>query len=75
MKAYAEHVRLEGKAGRLGVKYVILDGKIASSRDDWNWRPYTYPGKSAAEMEAMKSSNRGEYNRMQHHDHVHVSFN
>jgi hypothetical protein len=75
MKAYAEHMRQAGKRGELGVKYVILDGKIASSRENWEWRTYTYPGKSAAEMEAMKSSNRGEYNRMQHHDHVHVSFN
>jgi hypothetical protein len=75
MKAYAEHMRQAGKRGELDVKYVILDGKIASSRENWEWRTYTYPGKSAAEMEAMKSSNRGEYNRMQHYDHVHVSFN
>jgi hypothetical protein len=67
-------MRQEGKAGRLDVKYVILDGKIASSKEDWAWRDYTYPGKNAAELEALKSSNRGEYNRLQHYDHVHVSF-
>lgn len=74
MKAYAEHMRQAGRRGELDVKYVILDGKIASARDDWAWRPYTYPGKSASELEALKQSNRGEYNRIQHYDHVHVSF-
>lgn len=74
MKAYAEHMRQAGRRGELGVKYVILDGQIASPQDDWAWRPYTYPGKSAGELAALKQSNRGEYNRIQHHDHVHVSF-
>lgn len=74
MRAYAEHMRQEGKAGRLAVKYVILDGRIASATDDWAWRPYTYPGKSRGELQALKASNRGEYNRLQHFDHVHVSF-
>lgn len=75
MKAFAEHMRLEGKAGRLKVKYIIRDGQIASSRNNWEWRPYTYPGKSQAELDALKRSNPGEYNRLQHFDHVHVSFN
>lgn len=75
MKAFAEFMRQEGKAGRSKVKYVIADGRIASSRDGWNWRPYTYPGKSQAELERLKQTNRGEYNRLQHYDHVHVSFN
>jgi hypothetical protein len=74
MKAYAEYMRQAGKRGELNVKYVILDGKIASPRDNWEWRPYTYPGKSSGEIEALKQSNRGEYNRIQHYDHVHVSF-
>lgn len=74
MKAYAEHMRQQGKAGKLNVKYVILDGKIASSRDNWEWRPYTYPGKTQAQLDALKKSNPGEYNRIQHYDHVHVSF-
>lgn len=74
MKAYAEHMRQAGQRGELDVKYVILDGKIASPQDDWAWRDYTYPGKSAGELEALKQSNRGEYNRLQHYDHVHVSF-
>jgi hypothetical protein len=74
MKAYAEHMRQEGKAGRLDVEYVIHDGRIASSRENWEWRPYTYPGKTASSLESLKQSNRGEYNRIQHYDHVHVSF-
>ncbi len=74
MKEYAEHMRQQGKAGKMKVKYVILDGKIASSRDNWNWRPYTYPGKTQAQLDALKKSNPGEYNRIQHYDHVHVSF-
>jgi len=75
MKAFAEHMRMEGKAGRLNVKYLIRDGQIASSRNNWDWRPYTYPGKTQGELDALKRSNPGEYNRLQHFDHVHVSFN
>lgn len=75
MKAFAEHMRQEGKAGRLNVKYIIRDGQIASSRDNWEWRPYIYPGKTQGELDALKRSNPGEYNRIQHFDHVHVSFN
>ena len=74
MKAFAEHMRDEGKAGRLDVKYIIADGRIASAKGGWEWRPYTYPGKSAASLAALKRPNRGEYNRLQHFDHVHVSF-
>lgn len=74
MKAFAERMRQDGKAGRNNVKYVIADGKIASAKNNWEWRPYTYPGKSQAQLEALKRSNRGEYNRIQHYDHVHVSF-
>lgn len=75
MKAFAEHMRMEGKAGRLNVKYIIRDGQIASSRNNWDWRPYIYPGKTQGELDALKRSNPGEYNRLQHFDHVHVSFN
>lgn len=71
MKAFAEHMRLEGKAGRLGVKYVILDGKIASGVNDWAWRPYTAPGYTPASLRKLSP---GEFNRLQHNDHVHVSF-
>lgn len=74
MKSYAEHMREAGKRGDLNVKYVIHNGQIASARENWAWRPYTYPGKSAAQLDALKQSNRGEYNRIQHYDHVHVSF-
>lgn len=75
MKAYAESMRQAGKAGKRNVKYVIADGRIASARDNWEWRPYTYPGKTQAQLEQIKRTNRGEYNRLQHYDHVHVSFN
>jgi hypothetical protein len=75
MQAFRERMRAAGKAGELGVKYIISDGRIASATSDWNWRPYTYPGKSASQLAALKSSNLGEYNRIQHFDHVHVSFN
>ena len=74
MKAFAEHMREQGKAGQLNVKYVIADGRIASATNGWEWREYTYPDKSKASLEALKSSNRGEYNRLQHYDHVHVSY-
>jgi hypothetical protein len=74
MKAFAEHMRQQGKAGQLNVKYVIADGRIASATNNWEWREYTYPDKSKAELEALKRSNRGEYNRLQHFDHVHVSY-
>lgn len=75
MKAYAERMRQEGLAGQSNVKYIIRDGQIASARDNWEWRPYTYPGQSQAELAALQQSNPGEYNRLQHFDHVHVSFN
>ncbi len=74
MKAFAEHMRQQGKAGQLNVKYVIADGRIASATNNWEWREYTYPGKSRESLDALKQSNRGEYNRIQHYDHVHVSF-
>ncbi|MEO6867800.1 MAG: hypothetical protein ABI200_07240 [Gaiellales bacterium] len=74
MKAFAEHIREQGKAGNLNVKYVIADGRIASSKDNWSWRPYTSPGKSESSLAALKQSNQGEFNRIQHYDHVHVSF-
>jgi hypothetical protein len=74
MQAFREHMRALGKAGKLDVKYIISDGRIASAVNNWEWRPYTYPGMSAAQVAALKSSNRGEYNRLEHFDHVHVSF-
>lgn len=74
MQAYAEHMRQQGKAGAMGVTYVIHNGKIASPRENWAWRDYTYPGESPASLEEMKHSDRGKYNRIQHYDHVHVSF-
>jgi len=39
----AEHLRALGKAGDRRVRYVIYDGSIASSKQNWAWRPYTGP--------------------------------
>lgn len=45
----------------LGVTYIIFNGKIASPRNGWQWRPYRHPsGKSNPTLD--------------HDDHVHVSF-
>ena len=74
MREFAEFMRQQGAAGQLDVKYVIADGRIASAKDGWQWRPYTHPDQSAESLAKLKSSNRGEYNRLQHYDHVHVSF-
>ncbi|MCW2924472.1 MAG: hypothetical protein JWM98_1876, partial [Thermoleophilia bacterium] len=74
MQAFADHMRAEGKAGRLGVTYVISDGRIASAKSDWEWRPYIEPSQTADSIAKLKNSNRGEYNRLQHFDHVHVSY-
>ncbi len=74
MREFAEFMRQQGAAGQLDVKYVISDGRIASEKGGWQWRPYTHPDQSAASLSKLKSSNRGEYNRLQHYDHVHVSF-
>jgi hypothetical protein len=74
MKSFAEYMRQQGKAGNLDVKYVIRDGQIASATNNWEWRDYDVPGKTDAQMAALKASNPGEYNRLEHNDHVHVSF-
>ncbi len=74
MKAFAEHMRQEGLAGRLALKYIIRDGQIATADSGWKWRRYIYPGYNAASIEKLKQTKRGEYNRLQHFDHVHVSF-
>jgi hypothetical protein len=71
MKAYAEYMRQAGQAGQLNVKYIVLDGKIASARSNWAWRPYMPPGHSA---ETIARQSEGERNRLLHNDHVHVSF-
>lgn len=40
--ALADMLRQRAKAGaETRIAYVIADGRIASSREDWNWRPYT----------------------------------
>lgn len=41
--AIAERLRALGKAGDPRVRYVIYEGRIASSKQDWAWRPYTGP--------------------------------
>lgn len=46
----------------LNVKYIIFDGKIASARDNWKWRPYGGTPDGNASDTAL------------HRDHVHLSF-
>jgi hypothetical protein len=44
-----------------GVTYIIFNGRIASARNGWAWRPYRHPA-GRSDATAM------------HRDHVHVSF-
>jgi hypothetical protein len=41
MPDLAEQIRLAGKAGDKRISYVIFEGKIASSKKNWAWRPYS----------------------------------
>jgi len=40
MPDLADQIRLYGKAHPKRIAYVIFDGKIASSKKAWAWRPY-----------------------------------
>jgi hypothetical protein len=40
MPDIANQIRLAAKAGDKRIAYIIFDGKIASSRMGWRWRPY-----------------------------------
>jgi hypothetical protein len=40
MPDIADQIRLCGKSGDKRISYVIFDGKIASSKKAWAWRPY-----------------------------------
>ena len=40
MPDIADQIRLAAKAGDKRISYVIFDGKIASSKKSWAWRPY-----------------------------------
>jgi len=57
MQQFAEAMRAAGKAGDPTVGYVIYQQKIASARDNWEWRPMEDRGSNTAN----------------HFDHVHVS--
>ena len=37
----ADQIRLCAKSGDKRIKYIIFDGRIASSRFGWRWRKYT----------------------------------
>lgn len=39
----ADHLHALVVAGDLRIRYIIYDGKIASSKQGWAWRPYTGP--------------------------------
>jgi len=41
MPYLADQIRLCAKSGDLRVKYLIFDGRIASSKRRWAWRKYT----------------------------------
>jgi len=40
MPNLADQIRLCARAGDKRISYVIFDGKIASSKKAWSWRPY-----------------------------------
>ena len=40
MPDLADQIRLCGKSGDKRISYIIFDGRIASSKKAWAWRPY-----------------------------------
>jgi hypothetical protein len=40
MPDIADQIRLYAKAGKGNISYIIFNGKIASSKKAWRWRPY-----------------------------------
>jgi hypothetical protein len=40
MPDIADQIRLAAKAGDKRISYIIFDGKIASAKKNWIWRPY-----------------------------------
>ena len=40
MPDIADQLRLAAKAGEKRIAYIIFEGRIASSRMGWRWRPY-----------------------------------
>ena len=40
MPDLADQIRLAARAGDKRISYVIFDGRIASSKKSWAWRPY-----------------------------------
>lgn len=51
---------LHANRDALGIKYLIFNGRISSSRDNWRWRPY-------------KHYSGGNSPTLRHDDHIHVS--
>ena len=41
MPDFADQLRLCAKHGDKRISYIIFDGRIASSKKSWAWRPYT----------------------------------
>ena len=41
MPDIADQIRLAAKAGEKRISYIIFDGKIASAKKGWAWRPYS----------------------------------
>jgi len=40
MPDLVDQIRLDAKSGNKRISYIIFDGKIASSKKAWAWRPY-----------------------------------
>ena len=40
MPYLAEQIRVAAKSGEKRISYIIFDGRIASSKKSWAWRPY-----------------------------------
>jgi hypothetical protein len=40
MPDLVDQIRLAAKSGEKRISYIIFDGKIASSKAAWRWRPY-----------------------------------
>jgi hypothetical protein len=50
MPDLADQLRLCGKRGDKRISYIIFDGRIASSKKAWSWRPYSGINKHHAHL-------------------------
>lgn len=59
----AEQLRLMGKRGDKRVAYVIYKRRIASAKQDWAWRPYTYGDPHLNHIHLSVSQDPAQYDR------------